>query len=240
VREDYRELLGEGYEGEEATRLLLEDHAEVLDDPDDAPDLWLALAATQWKVGRLEDEVRRRAIELIDSGADLRRWCDLEGSPADLKRRETALAKLREQLEGPARPVARIRRRPKVTTEFEVGDVLTYQLAAGRRVAFRVLELESDRGGTAPLIGLLDWMGPERPPEPLDSLPLREGRLAGEIFAATYLVYPENTRDYPGERVEIIRRGLPRLEAWSDAHLVWWSELRRADRDALRVASRSG
>ena len=43
-------------------------------DEDEACVFWLALAATQSKLGRLIDLVRDRAIEIIDSGADLRRW----------------------------------------------------------------------------------------------------------------------------------------------------------------------
>lgn len=45
VRETYRELLGEGREGAEATRALLEEYSDELDDFDTAPDLWLGLAA---------------------------------------------------------------------------------------------------------------------------------------------------------------------------------------------------
>jgi len=55
---------------------------------DESPDLrrvveplfWLALALAQWKLGRLDDETRRNALAIIDSGKEIERWRELEAS----------------------------------------------------------------------------------------------------------------------------------------------------------------
>ena len=51
----YREMLGDGRSGEAATDALLAEWSEVINDPEESSPFWLALADTQWRVGRLED-----------------------------------------------------------------------------------------------------------------------------------------------------------------------------------------
>jgi len=53
VRDAYRELLKQGKSGPEATKKLIRDCREEIEDIDDGPVFWLALAATQWQLGRL-------------------------------------------------------------------------------------------------------------------------------------------------------------------------------------------
>jgi hypothetical protein len=46
---------------------------ELLEDPDDSCVFWLSLALTQWKLGRLINEVKEDALKIIDEGTDLKR-----------------------------------------------------------------------------------------------------------------------------------------------------------------------
>lgn len=48
VRDEWRGYLGEGLSGQQATDKLLKSWSASLDDPDDGPVFWLALAAAQW------------------------------------------------------------------------------------------------------------------------------------------------------------------------------------------------
>jgi hypothetical protein len=48
VRDSYTDLVGDGLIGSEATKTLLREWATSLNDPDESPVFWLALAATQW------------------------------------------------------------------------------------------------------------------------------------------------------------------------------------------------
>ena len=72
VREDHRDAVGNGMTGPEATDKILNEYFST--DEAEMGVVWLALAATQWNCGRLEERVKERALQLIDSGSNLRRW----------------------------------------------------------------------------------------------------------------------------------------------------------------------
>lgn len=107
VRGAYRELVGDGLAGPDATDEVLRRFQEATADQDDGPIVWLALAATQSKLGRLEDRIRDRALEVIRDGNDLNRW----EFAADRRRRTVVLAKLEADLIGPQRPPAKVKPR---------------------------------------------------------------------------------------------------------------------------------
>ena len=65
VRDSYRKLLEERVADDEATRRSIEDWAEFGFDEESV--FWLALAAAQSQLGRLHQNVRQRALEVIDS-----------------------------------------------------------------------------------------------------------------------------------------------------------------------------
>jgi len=73
IRDDYRELLEDQVPDDEATRRVIDSYRD-LDDDDEMHLLWLALAAAQSQLGRLTEEVKTRALDVIDTGRDLRLW----------------------------------------------------------------------------------------------------------------------------------------------------------------------
>lgn len=77
VRDEFVEMYSAGSNATEVTTALIRSWSDSIQDVDDGPIFWLALAATQWKYGCLGEEVRTHAIEIIDDDADLKRW---EGS----------------------------------------------------------------------------------------------------------------------------------------------------------------
>jgi hypothetical protein len=164
VRDSYRDLVTEGVDGSEATRRVLADCASSLSDVDDAPVVWLALAATQAAVGRLEDEVRDQALAVINSGADLARW--RSDQPKHLAKRAAALERLRAKLLGPQRPPTRLRVRPKSICLFKPGDLVEFRTSDGHRVLLVMLGQHHDRGGDYARVGLLDWDDSRRFPTP--------------------------------------------------------------------------
>jgi len=76
VRDDYRALIEDELDDDAATRQILTSHAELIDDPDDGPVVWLALAVTQSRIGRLDPAVAQRALSVISSGEGLARWSE--------------------------------------------------------------------------------------------------------------------------------------------------------------------
>lgn len=136
VRDSYKEEVANGVDGSEATRIVLAKFADCLDDPDDGPVIWLALAATQSKLGRLEDEVKARALQIIDTGEGLALW--EESDPKLLDKRKAALQKLRDQLISPQPAPKKIRKPfcPPIYLDLQPGDAISYQTQSGQYVIF--------------------------------------------------------------------------------------------------------
>lgn len=109
VRDAVVEFLRAGGDPAASTLQAIRQHGELIDDEDDGPVFWLALAATQWKYGCLDDAVRARAIAVIDGGADAARW-----TGAAAQRRQTVLDALRAQLTSPQPRLRRPRRRAEI------------------------------------------------------------------------------------------------------------------------------
>jgi hypothetical protein len=172
LRDDYRRLVGDGLSGPEATDQLLKEYESSVNDMDDGPVFWLVLAAIQWKVGRLEDRVREKALQIIDDGSDLRKW---SGDDKLRRKRADVLNRLREQLNSAQPPARRLPRIYRNACDWAVGQLVSYRLLSGRLIVLRVIGHHTDKGGTAPVCELLDWVGDQIPSkEVLDRLPVKD------------------------------------------------------------------
>ena len=60
IKNTYKEKLQEGKSNEEATDEIISDYEYMLEDVDDAPLFWMALADQQWKVERLLPNVKEQ------------------------------------------------------------------------------------------------------------------------------------------------------------------------------------
>lgn len=198
VRESYLDLLGDGLTGPDATKALLDVWSGSLKDPDDAPVFWLALAATQWKCGRLEPHVRRQAFDVIENGSDLARW---KSSAKDLKKRKLVLERLRLQLTSPQPPEKRIPKRFRDSNEWQVGDLVAYRLLSGRFVILRTIGHHTDKGGTGPICELLDWKG-DQIPNSLESLGIRTG--SGVRPITQFLIGRTRAKERPNDRLRLL------------------------------------
>lgn len=85
--------------------------------------IWYALADTQWKIGRLCDEVKGKAIEFIEQngGEDL-----FEGR--ERKKWGTILKKLEDKLNSPMKPYKKIKKFEQLEL-WNMGDVYAYQFS---------------------------------------------------------------------------------------------------------------
>jgi hypothetical protein len=158
IREDYKDHIGDGLSPAEATDRILAEWGSSFDDPDEGPTVWLALAAIQWQLGRLEDRVKAKALETLAAGGDLHRW---EGKSRE--KRKAVLEKLRTQLESPPPAPKKVRKRFRNHCDWEVGELIAYTLLSGDRVLFRVIGHHEDKGGRAPICELLNWRGKALP-----------------------------------------------------------------------------
>jgi hypothetical protein len=160
IRDNYKDHLGNGLTGPEATARILTEYKSSLDDPHEAGIVWLALAAAQWKHGRLEPATLANAVDVIDSGSDLQRWTS--GSP-DLAKRRNVLQKARLQITSPQPEARKVRKPVLATCDWPVGTLIAYRLISGKLAIIHVIGNHTDKGGTSPICELLDWTGTELP-----------------------------------------------------------------------------
>lgn len=234
IRDEYRDHIGNGLGGPEATARILESYASSLADPEQAGVVWLALAATQWKCGRLQPETQEKALAVIHSGSDLARW--KAGSNAEYLKRRAALEKLRVQLTSPQPEPKKIRRRALSECDWQVGELISYRLLSGTLIVFRMIGIHSDKGGSSPTFELLDWSGEAVPPaDQLRSTPLRKGKDRFGRAVTRLLLVGSKTRFK--DRLERLEMTLPPEQtnvvpaavlAWKDldGKLAEWFELR--------------
>lgn len=227
IRDNYRDHLGDGCSGREATDRLLAEYASSLKDPDEAPVFRLALAATQWKHGRLEDDIKAQAFDIIASGTDLKRW--QVNNPKEAKKRAAVLEKLKLQLESPQPAAKRVPKRFVSTCDWKPGQVVAYRLTFGAYVLLLVVKLSTDRGGIHPVCALLDFTGSEVPSErTIQTLPLKERLIREEhhpyfdrpphVFSIGCL----SQREFPHSRVMPLQvfRSAPE-KIWSSTICTW-------------------
>ena len=120
----------------------------------------VAFAVTQSKLGRLEPDIRDRALAALDSGADLEVW--QSENPKLLSKRRAVLEKARAQLTGPQPARRRLRPPKRVLCGLAAGDVLAFSLP-GRIALLRVVRVRSHRLGETPVLEELDFDGTEVP-----------------------------------------------------------------------------
>jgi hypothetical protein len=160
VREDYKDILGEGISEPEATKRMISQWKSELTDPDIAPIFWLALADTQWNLGRLQEEVRRQALMIIDNGSDLIRF-QLDNTLAI--KRKIVLARLKKKLETAQPAEKKVRKRYVDSTTWSIGEVYRFQLKSGNFALLHVIGFHQDKGGRGPVCEILDWNGEVMP-----------------------------------------------------------------------------
>lgn len=87
---------------------------------------YYSLAEYMWKHGILTDEVRNRAVEMIDSGFGLELWED--AGIKTLEKRKKVLAEFREKLQSPQPSKKKISIKLFLNPIFETGDLVALQL----------------------------------------------------------------------------------------------------------------
>lgn len=153
VRDAYRKCLLEGMDGAPATDKILNDFRTSIEDPDEGPPLWLALAATQWRYGRLEQRVRDRALTIIESGADLARF---SAKPRLERARARVLETLRDRLLSAQRAPVKLRPEVPLVCDWEAGEVIGFRRESGEWLTLYVRSIVEKKRDRYPEICVLD------------------------------------------------------------------------------------
>ncbi len=118
-------------------------------DDEDHTVFWLVIADQFAKRSIVCDRVRNRALEIIDSGADLAMNEKRGMSPSDLAKRRKMLMEVRERITAPV-----LQKRPRTVLKkpqellMGVGDVFVYPTFGGRCINAYAASRELDRLGT--------------------------------------------------------------------------------------------
>lgn len=124
VRDDYISKLKSGKSDEEALREILQEYSEEFEDVDCKYDAYLGLADTLWKKGRLTDEIKTKALEMIEEDRISERW----ESDQIRKARGKVLDKLEQKLNSQMPERKKIAIHKPYVLGWEEGDVYTFQI----------------------------------------------------------------------------------------------------------------
>lgn len=128
IKEEYLNRLRIGYSNIEATQEVIDYNMDSIEDEEEGPLFWFALADIQWRYGRLLLEVKEEALRCIKSGEDLERWKE---NPQQYKKRKLVLEELEERLNSPQPPEKKLAKLKVHKADWEIGDVLLYQIKNG-------------------------------------------------------------------------------------------------------------
>jgi hypothetical protein len=166
IRGDFRDLIAVGYSAEDATSVLIESMTTGEHDALEG-EHWIALAMTQWRLGRLAEAVREHALAAIaaeiEDGHSV--WDEKDRRP-----RARALSKVRDTLLSPQREPPKVRAERRARTPFAPGDIVRYTCSNGREVAMWATENKRHEGVAPELVDvdtafeLIALGDPELPP----------------------------------------------------------------------------
>lgn len=125
IKDEYINLLKMSLSNEEATKQIISDNSDLLQDEDDAPDFWFSLADTQWKWGRLLPEIKEKALSYA-ACANYDRWNTL--GKVFVKKRVQVVSALVARLESPQPPVRKITPYKYYKCPWQLGDTFAYRL----------------------------------------------------------------------------------------------------------------
>ncbi len=173
VRDYYQDQLHRGKTGAQITGELLNIYSDSIQDPDDAPQFWLALADTQWNLGRLQEDVRSHALQCLSDPHTALRW--REESPKAYAKFLSVLQALREKLNTPQPPEKKISQYRLYHCPWAAGDVYAFPLKSpladslGLTGGFVLIEKVSQKiwhpGHTVPVVYLKLCRSPQLPTE---------------------------------------------------------------------------
>ncbi|QDT48204.1 hypothetical protein Pan258_22440 [Symmachiella dynata] len=188
-----------------ATEHVKKQYATAIDDEDEAPLIWQALANMQWTYGILDPQVLEKVRADLKSGIELESW--RAESEADYQKRKAATEKFIAKLETP-RP--KPKKMPKVVLrkpKFAAGDCLSVKHLNGQFGAvFVTVANDSNPEDGYNLVVVLDYLSNTRPT--LDVFKVRKWLKRdtpdGQGNSAYVLAYDQEGYHQAKQRLEIV------------------------------------
>lgn len=124
VRDDYVGKLKAGKDDETALQEILKEYQSEIDDIDCKYDFYLALADTLWKKGRMPEEIKIKALQMIEEDKVSERW----ESEKIRKERIKVLDILKTRLEGKMPERKKVSVHKPYVTGYQEGEVYYFQI----------------------------------------------------------------------------------------------------------------
>lgn len=176
VRREYSALLSIGRSDEEVERQLIEYYDVFANDggPDEAV-FWFALALSEWKKGRLSSLAKKRALDCIENGINLKSW-DIPGEQKNYQKRVAVIEELKEKLLSEQPERKKVKKLTIHHCPWKEGDLLAYRAIScppekylyNKYLLLRVVEVQKyPLSRIAPdacyeemmIIAVYDWIG---------------------------------------------------------------------------------
>jgi hypothetical protein len=219
VRDDYKDILGDGIVEPEATRRLLTKWSSELADPDTAPVFWLALADVQWNLGRLQEQVKKSALMIIENDSDLRRW--LTNRNHTMKRK-AVLERLQQKLRAAPPAEKKVKKRYVDSTDWNLGDVYSFQMLSGKLALFHVIGFHNDKGGRGPVCEIFDWTGDNAPDQrAMEKLGYKFAKKPHQHLSQ-FLLASLSTKDFQRQRVSLVAQGVVSKQKLGGYSVLFW------------------
>ena len=137
---DFFNLYNDGLNVAEISEKLISNNQETINDVDDCNNFWFALAKAQWECKLLDKEIFDKVKEIVETGADIEVWKQLDADEKDIKKRKIVLDKFLADIQI-ERAKAKSRKKKIIRKPiFEKGDCLTFKLKDGNYGGAVVLE----------------------------------------------------------------------------------------------------
>ena len=98
VYSDFFEQYNNGVVPEDVSTDLIKEYQEIIDEPNETSNIWLALALAQWETKSLNKVVLGTVTTLVENGSDIQRWKELGADEDDLLSREKVLSKFLKKI----------------------------------------------------------------------------------------------------------------------------------------------
>ena len=215
IRGEYVDKLRQGKSNAEATKELIEAYSDTIGDIEEEPLFWYALADTQWNYGRLQSDVKERALFFLSQAAEKERW--KEAGQATLDAWMKTLITLREKLKSLQPPEKKVSKYRLYCCKWQLGDIFAYRFTdeysaglgyKGRYVVFRkVSESVWSPGHIVPVVQVYKCI--------FDTVPkleeLKDKELLEQGFLSTAILYkPDIEKQYYIKLLSTSERVIPK------------------------------
>ena len=207
VKRAFMDHVADGRTPQAATRQMVKDWNLSRLYAEGYAGFWLSLAAVQWEMGRLTPRVLRMAIKIIDSEFGLNAYG--EASPQVIKSQRAGYRAIRARLLRNQPPPKKVPGRFYRTTDWEIGDLVSYRCLSGRLIYIRVLGISQDRGGAILDVDICRWRRGTLPSAKAISNKngLQESPRPDRMSQGRFSLYERRAGELPSDRVSVVGKG---------------------------------